>query len=57
MRAFKKIFTDKRVAEISGRQRSRAGLCSKAPSSSVTDQMESPLKPEEASPLTSLGPG
>lgn len=57
VRAFKKIFTDKRVAEVSGQQRSGEGPCSEAPSSSVTDRTESPLKPEEASPLTSLGPG
>lgn len=55
MRAFIKVFTDKCVAEVSGQQRSHDRLCSKAPSSSMTGWIESPLKPEEASPLTSLG--
>lgn len=56
VRAFKKLFTDKGV-DASGWQRSSEGLCPKAPSSSVTDRVESPLKPEEAPPLTSLAPG
>lgn len=56
MRAFKKVFTDKRVAEVSGRQRSHEELCTKVPSSSVT-RLKGPHKAEEASPLTSLGPG
>lgn len=54
---FWKIFTDKGVDDASGWQRSSEGPCPKAPSSSVTDWVESPLKPEEAPPLTSLAPG
>lgn len=56
VRAFKKIFTDKGV-DASGWQRSSEGPCPRAPSPSMKDQVESPLKPEEAPPLTSLAPG